>query len=217
MRAGILQNRASLPAVPSAIQKSTPSLQAPREPEPGGNGKVPSGLKSAAFQSDTTSPTPLVTRTRSPSNAAAKGRERPLPVSVARTAPVEARTTVTLETSSEGTQMFAPSKTACSGCCPTVTVWRIAPEESSLRSAERPYATPHTFEPSKTAPFIEEKPPESVVTVHGSEAPGVTIETDGLFIVQMRAPSKASPRGSSPRLVATAVMPTAAGCDGSMR
>ena len=52
----------------------------------------------------------LVTSTRSPSNAAPWGVTSPLPVSVARIAPVEARTTVT-EGAVEGTQMFVPSKT----------------------------------------------------------------------------------------------------------
>ena len=47
------------------------------------------------------------------------------------------------------------------------------------------------------------KPAVTVVTVHGSEAPGVTIETEPpLFAVQIRAPSKAIPtvgrRGCSP-------------------
>jgi hypothetical protein len=51
----------------------------------------PSRVRSAAFQSEM-APPPLVTSTRSPSNAAALGPFIPLPVSVASTSPVAART-----------------------------------------------------------------------------------------------------------------------------
>ena len=62
--------------------------------------------------------------------------------------------------------------------------------------------------PSKTMPAGAQKPLVTVVTVQGSEGPGVTIETDPgtpPFAVQIRAPSKASSAGRFPRLEATVV------------
>jgi hypothetical protein len=67
------QNRSSWPVLNNVIQKLIPSLQAVYgevlEPVP----KDPRTVRSAAFQSETLSPLLLVTRTRSPSNAAACG------------------------------------------------------------------------------------------------------------------------------------------------
>ena len=80
----------------------------------------PSGLKSAAFQSETLVPCWFVTSIRSPSNAAVIGPSRPLPVRLARTVPVDALTTVT-ESESVTTQMFVPSKTGNCGLFPTIT------------------------------------------------------------------------------------------------
>jgi hypothetical protein len=109
------------------IQKLAPSLQTPLA----GSDNVPSGVRSAAFQSET--PAAVVMRTRCPSKAVDSGEFNPLPVSVRRTAPFDARTTETELESTLGTQMFAPSKTGYSGWLPTVTVWRTAPEESRFR------------------------------------------------------------------------------------
>src|SRR4030095_9178521 len=108
------QNRASKSAPASAIQKLRPSLQAP-------NGWVsaavltePRGVKSVAFHSETLLLMMFVTSMRSPSNAELTGPDNPLPVSVASTAPVDARTTVTAF-EPLGTQMFVPSKTGNRG------------------------------------------------------------------------------------------------------
>ena len=68
----------------------------------------PGGVRSAAFQRETLPPPALVTRTRSPSKAAANGRLNPLPVRILTTAPVEARTTVTEESFSAGTPDVRP-------------------------------------------------------------------------------------------------------------
>ena len=80
------------PVCESVIQKFTPSLQAPSGPVLAPVEKEPMGVKSAAFQSETLSPPGFVTRTRCPSRAAARRAFNPLPVSVWRTAPLEART-----------------------------------------------------------------------------------------------------------------------------
>src|SRR5262249_43426395 len=185
-----LQNRASWPGTPSVVQKLPPSLQAPKgfvlAPIP----KAPSVVRSAAFQSETLLPIWFVTRTRCPSNAAVVGKLKPLPVSVASTAPVEARTT---ETAPEyGTQMLVPSKTGNSGLKPMVTVCRMAPEPSSFRSVPAASSVTQTFAPSYRAPVKLRNPVVTVVTVQGSEAPGVTIETDPgtpEFAVHNRDPS----------------------------
>ena len=81
----------------NVIQKLIPSLHAPLGAVPGPVPKEPSGVRSAAFQSETLlAPAVLfVTRMRCPSKAAELGPFRPLPVRVARIAPLEARTTVT--------------------------------------------------------------------------------------------------------------------------
>src|SRR5262249_47502335 len=133
-RTPTLQNRASLAAPTSVIQKLMPSLQAPNGPVLVPVPKEPSVVRSAAFQSETLLPETFVTRTRCPSNAAVLGAFKPLPVSVASTVPLEART---IETELEiwfGTQMLVPSKTGNCGTVPTVTVCRIAPAPSSFRS-----------------------------------------------------------------------------------
>lgn len=100
----------------NAIQKLRPSLQAPSGPvaEPVLN--EPSGVKSVAFHSETLLPFVFVINIRSPSNAGMNGPFSPLPVSVARIAPVDARTTVTLFAAELGTQIFVPSKTGNFAC-----------------------------------------------------------------------------------------------------
>src|SRR5262249_54517176 len=128
-----LQNRASLPELTSVIQKLTPSLQAPTGSVFAPVAKDPSVVSSAAFHSETLSPLKFASRMRCPSNAAAVGTFKPLPVRVASTAPVEARTTETELEIRLGTQTFVPSKTGKFGSVPTVTVCKMAPEPSSLR------------------------------------------------------------------------------------
>jgi hypothetical protein len=115
-------------------QKLMPSLQAPR-------GRVfvpvanePSGVRSVAFHNDTLSPVKFVARILCPSKATAMGALSPLPVRVATTVPVEARTTVTESAAEFGTQIFVPSKIGKRGSAPTVTVWAIVPFEFSLSS-----------------------------------------------------------------------------------
>jgi len=85
--------------------------------------KFPISERSAAFQTDTDPPPLFVTSTRSPSKAACSGALIPFPVRVARTTPLEARTTETEEDSRFGTQMLAPSKAGKKDCEPKVTVW----------------------------------------------------------------------------------------------
>src|SRR5215471_1999211 len=142
------QNRASLPEPASVIQKLTPSLQAPNGEVLEPVAKDPSVVRSAAFQSETLLLPPLVTSTRSPSNAATAGPFRPLPISVCRTAPFEARTTETELELLLGTQMFVPSKTGICGVLPTVTVWRMAPAESSFKSVPALASVTQTLAPS---------------------------------------------------------------------
>src|SRR5262245_51475182 len=127
------------------IQKFNPSLQAPPAGFP--TDEKPSGLKSAPFQSETFLP-PLVTSIRSPSNAAITGSLRPLPVSVARTAPLESRTTEIELERKFGTQMFVPSKPGSDGPLPTVTVTRTAPELASFKSVPAEKSVTHMFAPS---------------------------------------------------------------------
>src|SRR6476659_9935625 len=106
----------------SAIQKFFPSLQTPHGIEVVPVGKKPRGVMSAALKRETL-PEELpssVTSTLWPSKAATNGKSRPLPVNVARTAPVEARTTVTDWLKLLGTQRLAPSKAGNVGCVPTV-------------------------------------------------------------------------------------------------
>src|ERR1041384_3020527 len=85
---------------------------------------------------------------RSPSNAAVTGPFNPLPVSVAKISPVDARTTITeSEPASEpwlGTQMFVPSKTGNFKTLPAFTVWMMPPFESSLNSLPRLWLVPGT-------------------------------------------------------------------------
>src|SRR5262245_50633100 len=102
---------------------------------------------------------------------------------------VEARTTVAPETRL-GTQVVAPSKAGWRGVAPAVTDISTAPLASSLssRPGEATSVT-QTLLPSKTAPF-NCRPMDTVVTVQGIVAPGVTIETVPLpLAVQIRAPS----------------------------
>ena len=96
-----LQNRASLPIPPlvNVTQKMSPSLHAPNGIEPGPVPVLtkPSGVRSVAFHSETPGVTSeFVTNMRSPSNAAHLGWLNPLPISVAKAEPVDARTTDTL-------------------------------------------------------------------------------------------------------------------------
>src|SRR5215475_9467418 len=106
----------------SVIQKLTPSLQTPpgRVPIPVEND--PRGERSAAFQRETVSLTPLEIRTRSPSKPEKLGLDSPLPVSVATTVPLEARTTEIEDELELTTQMLVPSKVVKTGNAPTVTV-----------------------------------------------------------------------------------------------
>src|SRR5262245_23400260 len=105
-----VQNRAREPVPGSVIQKLIPSLAAPKGLVPAPTGKNPIGERSAAFQSHAPWLKFSETRTRSPSKAAAQGPPSEGPVSVASTAPLEARTTLTEGPSLFGTQMLAPSK-----------------------------------------------------------------------------------------------------------
>src|SRR5262249_7796089 len=155
--------------------------------------KEPSGVRSAALKSETLFPLWLAIITFSPSKAAAVGwaPASPLPVRVASTVPVEARTTETVPEDWLGTQTLVPSKTGKTGCTPTVTVWRIVAKASSFRSDPAEKSVIQTFAPSNTAPSGAEKPTVTVVTVHGSDTVGVTIETEPgtSFAVQIRPPS----------------------------
>src|SRR5262249_20289837 len=145
------QNRASLFAVDSVIQKLTPSLQTPKGEVLAPVPREPRAVRSAAFQRETTLPALFVTRMRCPSKGALVGRFRPLPVSVGGTAPLAARTTE-IEEFKLGTQMFVPSKTGNSGLEPTVTVWSTAPAPSSFRRVPGVVSVTQTFAPSKSAP-----------------------------------------------------------------
>ena len=88
------RSRASLLVPWSAIQKWMPSLQAPPGALPAPVAKTPRKMEIRRFKRETASAPGLlfVTRTRCPSNAASTGPLSPLPVRVARTAPVAART-----------------------------------------------------------------------------------------------------------------------------
>jgi len=88
------------------IQKLRPSLQAPYGPMDESVKTPTIGLRSAAFQTERLLPLRFVTSMRSPSNAAVLGVVKKLPVSVARTAPFEARTTDTELDPLFGTQIF---------------------------------------------------------------------------------------------------------------
>src|SRR5262249_19805855 len=132
-----VQKRASWLTLDSTIQKLTPSLHAPKGAVLAPVWEKLIADRSAPFQSDTTLPSLFVTRTRSPSNAAWTGEFNPLPVRVSRTAPEEARTTVTELESRLGTQMFVPSKTGKLGLEPTVIVRTFPPQESSFTKLPR--------------------------------------------------------------------------------
>src|SRR5215471_1528956 len=100
--------------------------------------------------------------------------------------------------------MFVPSKTGMLGLVPTVTVWRIVPAGSSFRRALRDPVT-QADAPSQRAP-MRLPPIVTVVTVQGSDAVGVTMETlPSALATQRRAPSKAIPAEEAPMLVATVV------------
>src|SRR5262249_62394005 len=130
----------------------TPSLHAASGTDPGPARKDPIGVKSAAFQTESVSPVWPTIRTRLPSKAAPVGAPRPLPVSVARTEPVEALTTVTDPDPRLGTQLTAPSKAGSLGSPPAVTVCRIAPDGSSLQTFPAVESVTQTFAPSQSAP-----------------------------------------------------------------
>src|SRR5215471_8398707 len=142
------QNRASLFVPFSAIQKLTPSLQAPNGNVLTPVAKEPSVVRSAAFQSETLLPIWFVTRMRCPSNAAVEGAFSPLPVRVASTAPLEARTTENEAEPPLGAQMFVPSKIGILGKVPTETVCGMAPEPSSFRRVPAVLSVTQTFAPS---------------------------------------------------------------------
>src|SRR5215470_7062477 len=114
----------------ATTQKLTPSLQTPtgeRTCELDCKLTDPIGDKSAAFHSETLFPLVLVTRIRWPSKAAAVGPFSPLPESVASTAPVAARITVTVLSAKFGTQMLVPSKIGLRGSARVVTDRVTAP------------------------------------------------------------------------------------------
>src|SRR5262245_12419766 len=206
------QNLTSWPTADREIQKFVPSLQmrfgwAPRS-------KLPSGVRSAAFQRDTNAVSAPVTRTLWPSKAAARPSPRPFPVSVARTAPLPGRTTQSAPV--VGTQRFVPSKSGNPGPGPSVTVWRIPPVESSLSRVPRLLLVTQMLFPSKVGPATVPKPVVTVVTVHGIVSDGLMIETEPLLAVQTRELSMASPRATFPRLLATTVT-APGGRSGSMK
>src|SRR5215510_2509211 len=154
---------------------------------------------------------------RWPSNAAAAGLSSPLPVSVARIAPVEARTTATDGPEELGAQMFAPSKTGNWTLAPTVTVWRIEPFESNRWSVPGPGSAAQMPVPSKRTPTGSKNPTVTVVTVQGITTVGVRIDREPpkTLATQTRSPSNATPYEPLPRLLAT-VVTTPAGCVGSI-
>src|SRR5262245_15857818 len=227
IRDPFLQNLASFWRNRREIQKLTPSLHAPKGAPPDGKPNTPAGVRSAAFQRETVLPLKLVSRTRSPSKAAWTGPFRPFPVNVASTDPVEARTTETEWSPSLGTQMLVPSKTGFRGMSPTVTVWITAPALSSLkrfpeasvpsgRLETRESAT-HMLAPSKAKPLGTRNPVVAVVTLQGSDGPGVTIATEeSVLEIHTRAPSKAIGETSCGRPLATRVTAPGA-CFGSIR
>src|SRR6266508_2510164 len=188
----------------NGIQKLVPSLQGTLGANPV-VGKNPIGVRSAAFHKENPSGLELVTRMRSPSNAAPDENPRPLPVRICNTAPEKARTT-TSEGPVPGTQMFVPSKTGWWGLLPTVTDCRIAPPLSSLRSLLAVESVIQMLAPSKSMPSGKVRPVVTVVAVQGIVGPGVTIETPPvLFAVQRRSPSKARATGKFPRVLETVV------------
>src|SRR5215471_1087498 len=170
------QNLASPPAPLRATQKSFPSLHAPRGLVPAPVSREPIAVRSAAFHSASLWSLPEETRTLRPSNAACWTLVSPLSVNVARTAPVEARTTHTEPP--PGAQMFVPSKAGQARPLPRVTVCRMAPLPSSLKSLCAPKSVTQTLAPSKSVPLGWEKPAVTVVTVQGGGPPGVMMETD---------------------------------------
>ena len=101
----------------NTIQKFTPSLAAPKGVLPDPVENVPIVVKSAAFQSETLFASGLVRHEHALSVERRDRRKfEPLPVSVARTAPLEARTTETEFDIWLGTQMLVPSKIGTEGC-----------------------------------------------------------------------------------------------------
>src|SRR5262249_5577222 len=155
--------------------------------------KLPIGVRSAALNSDTLLPPlkPFVTRILWPSKAAWVGPFTPLPESVATTAPVAARTTVTVSrprSSPElGAQMLVPSNAGNRGVAPTLTVCRIAPFWSSFSRVFASWSVTQMLEPSNRMPVGPEKPALTLVTGQGVVIPGVMIDTEPPeFAVQMR-------------------------------
>jgi hypothetical protein len=76
------------------------------------------------------------------------GEPIPLPVSVARTAPLEARTTVADALPEFGTQRFVPSNASPRGKVPTVTVCRMLPAGPSFRRVLANSSAIQMFAPS---------------------------------------------------------------------
>src|SRR5262245_8366980 len=107
--------------------------------------------------------------------------------------PLTARTTETEFEPSSGAQMFAPSKTAAAADEPMVTVCRTAPLGSSLSNLPGLETVTQTLVPSKSGLWGRPEPVVTVVTVQGIDRPGVTIETELEFVVQIRPPSKVMP------------------------
>jgi hypothetical protein len=75
------------------------------------------------------------------------------------------------------------------GFDPTLTVCRIAPAASSLRSVPAKSSATQTFVPSNRGLMGLANPDVTVVTVQGIEAAGVTMDIEAAFPVQMCVPS----------------------------
>src|SRR5262245_33699299 len=99
----------------------------------------------------------------------------------------------------------------------------MPPAASSFSKVLALASATQTLLPSYRIPATTLNPRDTVVTVQGMDAVGVTIETDpepgeksATLVVQIRAPSNAARAGAFPRLLAT-VVTAPAGWLGSMR
>src|SRR5262249_31110516 len=211
----LLQKRASEGDWLKASQNLVPSLHDPQGIVLAPVENVPIGISPAASQRETELVVGFVTRILSPSNAADSGMARPLPVSVARPPRAGPSTPERDALRPWAPRMSAPWRRGIWGPPPTVPVCRTAPAASNFRSFPPLASVAHTFEPSKRTPVVPLT--VTVVTVQGSEVPGVTIETEPpLLADQTRPPSNVKKAGPLPRLVAT-VSAKPAGKVGSIR
>ena len=131
----------------SVIQKLMPSLQAPIGPDAGPVKNEPSGVRSAAFQSETLLPE-LVTRIRWPSKAAERGAQA---VAGQRRQDGAAGRADDRDRGVECRWEPRCSRRRRPGTSdrdPTVTVWRTAPFESSFRSVLMAESVTQMFAPS---------------------------------------------------------------------